>query len=238
LFRSFLRIDSLSQMLSGCNIMSNGKYIVVDTHLGILTAAVLERIGFSGVVIQVYTDPGPVTTYRQAVDALNIPKDKYNDILFGLQIKHAYHLLNDNQNYTESADNINTNNEFMESTSNEVMDEKGIRKQIRRIEAIKAKEFLKNKNMDGLLILTKNYDPLNILDLLIEFVGNSRPFAVFSATIEPLVECYTKIRKKAIFLKLSETWVRKYQVLPERTRPEMNMSGSGGYLLTGIKVQQ
>lgn len=38
--------------------MSKRKYIVVDSHLGLLTAAVLERLGKEGVVIQIYTDPG------------------------------------------------------------------------------------------------------------------------------------------------------------------------------------
>ena len=37
----------------------------------------------------------------------------------------------------------------------------------------------------------------------------------------------------ALNLRLSETWMREYQVLPNRTHPEINMSGGGGYLLYG-----
>ena len=63
----------------------------------------------------------------------------------------------------------------------------------------------------------------------------------------------------AINLNLSETWLRYHQVsvsnidqdyitckeqlyncllqvLPERTHPTVNMSGGGGYLLTGIRI--
>jgi len=35
---------------------------------------------------------------------------------------------------------------------------------------------------------------------------------------------------------VSEVWLRRYQVLPGRTHPLMNMSGSGGFMLHTIKV--
>lgn len=40
----------------------------------------------------------------------------------------------------------------------------------------------------------------------------------------------------AINLRLSDTWTREYQILPGRTHPNMNMSQSGGFILTGIKL--
>ena len=35
---------------------------------------------------------------------------------------------------------------------------------------------------------------------------------------------------------ITEAWLRQYQVLPGRTHPLMNMSGSGGYILNAIYV--
>jgi len=231
--------------------MSGGKYIVLDTHLGILTAAVVERLGSEGSVIQVYTDVGPVTTYRQAVDALNLPKQTLSQILFGLQINQAFQILHNQQSShsdpTGDQSNPATDNSSDPAPDNDsgkpspdlsqdTNEEKLMRKEIRRLEANKAKEILEQKNMDGLLVMVKNFDPLNIVQLLIKFLSNSRPFAVFSPNIEPLTNCYVALKKDAVFLRLSETWLRKYQVLPDRTRPEMQMSASSGYLLTGIKV--
>uniref|UniRef100_A0A0B7AXE2 tRNA (adenine(58)-N(1))-methyltransferase non-catalytic subunit TRM6 n=1 Tax=Arion vulgaris TaxID=1028688 RepID=A0A0B7AXE2_9EUPU len=74
---------------------------------------------------------------------------------------------------------------------------------------------------------------------LLEFLHPSRPVVVYCQFVEPLVECYTEIKKRGIGiqLRLSETWFREYQVLPQRTHPMMNMSGTGGYLLTFITVQ-
>jgi hypothetical protein len=40
----------------------------------------------------------------------------------------------------------------------------------------------------------------------------------------------------AVQLVLCDNWLREYQVLPNRTHPLVNMSCSGGYLLSGIKV--
>ncbi|XP_054153631.1 tRNA (adenine(58)-N(1))-methyltransferase non-catalytic subunit TRM6-like [Oppia nitens] len=238
----FLRIDSLSQMLSICNVMSGRKYIVLDTNLGILTAAIIERLGCTGSVVQIYTEVGPVSTYRQAVDALNLPNDIINNMLFGLQINEIYNL-SQNLNYeiscsTDVSNNILSETTKMSSESDISVSEnnRNMRRAVRRIEAQKAIEILRPKDMDGLLYLSKTYDPLNILLILIDLLSDSRPFAVFSAYVEPLAHCYSALKKKAVFLKITETWLRNYQVLPDRTRPHMTMSANSGYLLTGIKV--
>lgn len=236
-------------MLSHCNVMSGRKYVVVDTNLGILTAAVVERLQSEGTVIQVYTDVGPVSTYRQAVDALNLPKENIDRMLFGLQINEIYGVLKaeDYLSHDSSLPHKQQNQEFKDEANEEPNSEseernrnsdKAVRKSMRRKEALKALDILRHKDLDGLLFLTKNYDPLNILELLLELLADSRPFAVFSPYIQPLTQCYSALRKKSVFLRLSETWLRKYQVLADRTRPEMNMSSSSGYLLTGIKVSQ
>ncbi len=241
--KSYLRVDSLSQMLSLCNVMSGGKYIVLDTHLGILTAAVVERLGTEGSVIQVYTDVGPVTSYRQAVDALNLPKETINKILFGIQINQVFQLLHNKECFESNELEDKSDLTFKKESEKSIddfnagnNDEKNMRKEMRRLEAKKAIEILREKNIDGLLVMSKNFDPLNIVELLLNFLSNSRPFAIFSPNIEPLNNCYVALKKSSVFLRLSETWLRKYQVLPDRTRPEMLMSASSGYLLSGIKV--
>ena len=53
---------------------------------------------------------------------------------------------------------------------------------------------------------------------------------------EPLLDAYMMMKEQvsAANVNLSETWLRSYQVLPERTHPTVNMSGDGGYFLTGM----
>ena len=101
----------------------------------------------------------------------------------------------------------------------------------------KSYDIIKAKDMDGLIIAAKQH-PTNILLYLMKYLAPSRPFIVFSAYKEPLMDAYFAVKEtgKAVFVTLSETWLRNHQVLPERTHPEVLMSGGGGYILSGIVV--
>ncbi len=51
------------------------------------------------------------------------------------------------------------------------------------------------------------------------------------------VEAFLKEKKVGIFMHMEELWLRRYQVLPGRTHPEMqNDLASGGYVLHGYKI--
>lgn len=102
----------------------------------------------------------------------------------------------------------------------------------------RALSILCEANMDALIVCTRQH-PLSIVLFLLRFLHVSRPFAIFSPYKEPLTECYFALKARGcVLLKLSETWMRQYQVLPERTHPMVNMSGGGGYLLTGYKIHR
>ena len=53
-----------------------------------------------------------------------------------------------------------------------------------------------------------------------------------------LTSVHTQLRTSNTYLNpsITESWLRKWQVLPGRTHPFMSMSGSGGFLLTATKV--
>lgn len=107
----------------------------------------------------------------------------------------------------------------------------------RRIRESEAAILLQDRNADGLVVASR-FHPTPVLLSLLEFVAPSRPFVVYCQYREPLLECYTKLRERGgvINLKLSETWLRDYQVLPDRSHPKLVMSGGGGYILCGITV--
>lgn len=93
------------------------------------------------------------------------------------------------------------------------------------------------EKVDGLMIACKEL-PSNILCKLFEYLLPSRPFVVYSLHQEPLVSLYLllKQRKDVIYLRITETWYRPYQILPDRSHPSVTMSSSSGYLLSGIKL--
>ncbi|NWW81353.1 TRM6 methyltransferase, partial [Climacteris rufus] len=146
-------------------------------------------------------------------------------------------------NPTEEQETMDINTEDVEFKENkekenkENVREKQIKQWERRKKLIEAAALLREKNADGLIVASK-FHPAPLLLSLLEFVAPSRPFVVYCQYKEPLLECYTKLRERGgvINLKLSETWLRNYQVLPDRSHPKLTMSGGGGYLLSGITV--
>ncbi|MEE6474369.1 hypothetical protein FKM82_010359 [Ascaphus truei] len=125
------------------------------------------------------------------------------------------------------------------SEKKDVAVEKKRRQEERRKKEAEAAALLQDKNADGLIIASR-FHPTPLLLALLEFVAPARPFVVYCQYKEPLLESYTKLREKGgvVNLKLSETWMRNYQVLPDRSHPKLVMSGGGGYILSGITVNR
>ncbi|XP_035228010.1 tRNA (adenine(58)-N(1))-methyltransferase non-catalytic subunit TRM6-like [Stegodyphus dumicola] len=228
-----LRIDSLSQMLAFCNVMSGGKYMILETVVGLLTAAVIERLGIHGCAVQLHLGPFSIHPCQQIIKALNVPQHQLPSILYNVDLKSVMDLLQTKDNEDNMiVDEVESIALLSDSPHAE------IKRKMEKMEHVqKAKEILSQKNMDSLLIAIKNH-PGNVLPLL-DFLSSSRPFAIFSMYQQPLVDCYVALKSRGdiISLNISETWFRKYQILPDRTHPCYSMSGNGGFLLTGIKVE-
>nr|CAD7568639.1 unnamed protein product [Timema californicum] len=106
-------------------------------------------------------------------------------------------------------------------------------------ETEKAARLLRNRKVDGLVIVAREY-PASIVTALLPFLAVSRPIVVYSSVREPLLDLYLTLKSRGdvVGLRLTETWLRSHQVLPDRSHPDILMSGSGGYMLTGTLVQR
>ncbi|XP_076179897.1 tRNA methyltransferase 6 non-catalytic subunit [Ptiloglossa arizonensis] len=106
------------------------------------------------------------------------------------------------------------------------------------LETQHAVDLAQNLKARGLAIVAKEH-PLNIVTALLSFLGASRPFVIYHVYREPLQETYMmlKQRQNVINLKLFSNFLRSYQVLPDRTHPDILTSDTGGYLLTGYLVE-
>lgn len=102
---------------------------------------------------------------------------------------------------------------------------------------LETKRHLYERPSDSLIVAAK-YDPTTTLSILLPRLAPSGPFVVFHELLEPLLRAFDWIQKRkvAVNLRLTDAWMREYQVLPGRTHPAMTMSQSGGFLLTGVKV--
>ncbi|XP_072218434.1 tRNA (adenine(58)-N(1))-methyltransferase non-catalytic subunit TRM6 [Leuresthes tenuis] len=115
--------------------------------------------------------------------------------------------------------------------------EKKVKLEEKRRKLAAAASLLEGRNADGLVIASR-FHPCPVLLGLLKFLSPSRPFVVYSQYKEPLIECFTKLKEQGgtVNLRLTDTWLRHYQVLPNRTHPLLLMSGGGGYILSGTTV--
>lgn len=106
----------------------------------------------------------------------------------------------------------------------------------KELEIMHAKQLLR-EGIDSLIIVSY-YDPIVVLLEAIYLLCPSSPFVVHCEFLEPLVDCYLQLQglNIAVRMVLSDTWMREYQTLPGRVHPQMNMSTSGGFILSGIYV--
>ena len=110
------------------------------------------------------------------------------------------------------------------------------------------------------VILACEYEPYSVLERLLPSIGGSAPVIVYSPylpvcllpltsnhrfradpTLPPsqvLYSLQTALRSSPDFLapSISEPWLRKYQVLPGRTHPEMAGMQHGGFILAATRV--
>jgi tRNA (adenine-N(1)-)-methyltransferase non-catalytic subunit len=89
------------------------------------------------------------------------------------------------------------------------------------------------------LILASKYEPWHLLSSLWAYLRPGGRFVVFDECIEPLASAHAKLTASdmAVNVVLSEQFFRNQQVLPNRTHPFVNMSASGGYILSGSKMR-
>lgn len=257
-----IRIDTLSQIMTSLNFQSDSRYLLVDSGFnGIVSAMLLSCISDNGRLVNVI--PGS-QNQKQAVLAMNFSKSclsKLTTIRFSTLINSERSPVQDNDILNKNCGiagvkgHINSNNETLsnnvfnkfEQENTDTRKRKCInsnldisRKEIKRprweVEADLALEILSAK-VDGLVIACKEF-PVNIVTKLLEYLTPSRPFVVYSLYQEPLVELYLFLKKMhdIINIKISETWLRPYQVLENRTHPQVTVSSSSGYLLWGLKV--
>jgi len=234
-----LRVDTLSQILTMTNVHSGGRYLVYETGAqGLVVSSVLERVGARGSVTHIYQTGQPQTNCLAAMD---YPQD----VMDSLDVINIQHLRSLEQGQDILANHPRPESEdtgeppskkVATEASNGGVGEKPIRMSLRE-KSVASYHKLRAAKCDGLIIVCKQH-PSALLMYLSKFIRLSGQFTVYSPYKEPLLDAYMTMKEQgsAVNVNLSETWLRSYQVLPERTHPTVNMSGGGGYLLTGIIV--
>ncbi|GAB5588059.1 tRNA (adenine(58)-N(1))-methyltransferase non-catalytic subunit trm6 [Umbelopsis nana] len=222
----FMRVDSLSQVLNLANVHAEGRYLVVDDTQGLVLSAVAERMGGYGKILGIY-------------DGLNQNYDVLRYYNFSKRILDSISALPwtmvDKDQPTSDVFVHKTEEEVQAMPEREQISYERRKKTVDRIQS--ARDLLYEGGFDGLIVASQ-YTPMSILERLLPYIAGSRPIVFFSGHKEFLVESFHEMRISNNYLnvQLTESWLRRYQVLPGRTHPTMTTSGGGGYILSSTRV--
>ncbi|CAG9770250.1 unnamed protein product [Ceutorhynchus assimilis] len=231
-----IRIDDLSQILTYANIHSEGNHLLYDSGTsGLMMAAIMNAIGArtSGTLIHMH--PGN-QCQKNAFVAMQFPEEQkvrcLNVNLYSV-IRCFYQDTAKEENYEPTRKRQKTEDPSSASTTK--VEEEAPKQPQWQLENEKACRILKTK-CDSLVVTSKEH-PVNLVKELLPFLNGGRQLVVFSLTREPLQDLflYLKSRLDIVAIKLSNNFMRYYQVLPERTHPEVNMN-SGGFILSAVKL--
>ena len=88
------------------------------------------------------------------------------------------------------------------------------------------------------LLLAVNYDPCLLVQQLWPSLVSGSPFVIyaqFAAAFEGLM-LWLRRNQLAVEVKVNETFFRQYQILENRSHPDMRMHNASGFVLSGVKV--
>ncbi|KAI1292716.1 tRNA (adenine(58)-N(1))-methyltransferase non-catalytic subunit trm6 [Mortierella claussenii] len=218
-----IRMDTISQLLSYSNVHAGSRILVVDDTQGMIVSALAERMGGKGTILGLYDGDNP---HYDVLKYMNFSQEILDSVkvLSWLRIHRP-------------ADE-KTPDELQDVTQLTGKDLEGYHRRLKAYTIVEeSRKILFESNFDALVVASQ-YQPESILERLLPYVRGSRPVVVYQPAKEALLETSTWMRKCPDLLapQLTESWLRKSQVLPGRTHPEMSTWGSGGCLLTATRV--
>ncbi|KZT08696.1 Gcd10p-domain-containing protein [Laetiporus sulphureus 93-53] len=221
-----VRSDALSQMLNMANIRPGGRYLAVDDASGVIVAGVLERMGGIGRLITICDVDSP-PAYPVMVH-MNFKKEV-------VQVMSSLNWATADEDYTPIlAPSEPPTGKFKSDAQKSRLN----KRKVVSDSLMQAREDLFAGEFEALVVASE-YDPFSMLERLSPYLAGSASIVVHSPHIQIVADLQSKLRDRPQYLgpTVTEPWMRRYQVLPGRTHPLMNMSGSGGFILHTTKMR-
>ena len=219
-----MRIDTFSQILTLSNASVGSNILMIDNTHGLMAGAVIQRLEGKGSLYLLHDHISPNIELLKDFNFTEEERSCLKPIPFD----------NIHKEFTPT---------WKESTE-ELSDERKKLK-LKKLERHMARISYQNQyradflagNLDG-LVLVCDFDAKSVLLELTKFIGGSRPIIIYAEHKEQLLDCYDYCFHSSnyIFVQLTESFLREYQVLPGRMHPNMRTSGSGGFILSMIRV--
>jgi tRNA (adenine58-N1)-methyltransferase non-catalytic subunit len=232
-----MRPDALGLLLGYSGVRAGCKAMVYETCTGVVTAAVAERMGGYGYLLNVFVGGSPPGTEVLKMMNLSPP-------LLASVLQTPLELFS-KLNEVESNDSDWIRYNHAEECRAEQDDDPGLKFETsaRRLHALSGRlrraqlKRLVREQCDVLVVATR-FDVIPVFNVLLEHVAPSGSFAVYSMYLHALSELQLALQmsKMATRVELIEASLVSHQVLPGRTHPMMSDSATGGYVLWGVRI--
>ncbi|CAB02135.4 tRNA (adenine(58)-N(1))-methyltransferase non-catalytic subunit TRM6 [Caenorhabditis elegans] len=237
---AMLRADQLALILQMAGLHHGKNVVVFEQTLGLITSAVIERLGGTGACIHIHR--GAVAQSIPCVHSMNYDDNTLSTFL-PVRIKCVLagkHLPYDNNRKAVNGDddNLEEVNGDKEPEKIEDQDLEALARRNDRLDREKRGiDLINDEQIHSLIIGSRTVDPISVLELLYPKLAPSGTIVIYSPHQNILISAYDWLSKRqTINLVLTDQMCRVMQVLPDRTHPLMAQHVAGGHILTGIKV--
>ncbi|KAK7275206.1 hypothetical protein RIF29_16315 [Crotalaria pallida] len=219
-YEAFLRVDTLSLLLSMANVSSNSDVLVVDMVGGLITGAVAERLGGIDFVCNSYIGKSPYSMdivrifnfsdeicKRSPISNLLSQKESLEQILQDANVCNVESQSNDQMGASVSMEEICNSSENVisdlgaEKTDNTNIPAKRVCKAAKAGEKAPQEiiDSWKENGFSSLIIAAPEMDTWTLVKDLLPLISNSAPFAIYHQ--------YLQLEKMAIGLQILEPWL-------------------------------
>jgi len=245
--------DTIPRILSFSSVQPGSRVLILDELRGFLTGAILERMDGQGQLFVGHFNTGHVLIpilkcfnfskkTLMSIREINLKSAIENESIETMVEKNDKKKMLLEQSITKWKQNLDKDEKIQQKLKHaeKNLASFGLAFQS-RMESFKrdseAIESFCSELFDSLVLVSK-YDPRKVMPLLIPFLNWGCPFVVHAESAKVLLETKQILQDHAVEMSVSETFLRDFQVLPERTHPEVWMSSRSGFLLTGYKAAQ
>ncbi|GAA96840.1 uncharacterized protein L969DRAFT_94895 [Mixia osmundae IAM 14324] len=220
-----LRVDSMAQILNLADVRPHKRVLLIDDTAGALAAGCVERMDGHGALVLIH----------DASSDIQLPVCDY----MGFSVRQKSVICQINWAATDP-----THQPFELPTDVDIKKDtrdRGRQKAVKRQAQYEANAQMRQQFFDGgfgCVIIATAYDPLDVLSRVSDKLAGSAQVVIYSPSLEPLASASRLLRGDPQFIGIGvhQPFLRKYQVLPGRTHPEMTGLPAGGYILTAISV--
>ncbi|KNC86285.1 hypothetical protein SARC_01547 [Sphaeroforma arctica JP610] len=237
-----IRSDSLAQVLTQANVHAGSRVLLLESCKGLVTAGVLERLGGYGECVSLYVGDKPSHPY---VDQMNFDEKVMSTLrsfpLVDFDLASTYADTYGERIDTMAAEIVAKKQDVANGGEFTQKDQQWLARRIKKQQVMNniylAAQTLKKGSFDSAIMVSR-FHPEGVMDRLLPKLMHSGQLVLFSVMPEVLVPIRNNMRARDDFVNASlfDTWTRSYQILPQRTHPENNMTGSSGYVLSATYV--